>query len=74
MSVVKRYFNKKSILYVYERGGVDSVVTYIKHADVGYIEDSFASEVTEAVKCGDIGLVADLLKNESAVHLNLQDS
>jgi len=74
MSVVKRYFNKKSILYVYERGGVDSVVAYIKHADVSYIEDSFASKVTEAVEHGDIDLVADLLKNESAVHLNLQDS
>ena len=45
MSVVKRYFNKKSILSVYKLGGAESVIAYIKRADVCYMEDSFSSEI-----------------------------
>jgi hypothetical protein len=69
MSVVKRYFNKKSILSVYKLGGAESVIAYIKRADVCYMEDSFSSEINEAIINKDFELVATLLNNES-VQLN----
>ena len=66
MSFNKRYFCKESILSRYEWGGVDAVRSSFKKVDGAIFEDSFSSQIGDAVYNKDIELLTKLIQDELA--------
>ena len=64
MSFNKRYFCKESILARYEWGGVEAVASSFAKVDGCIFEDSFSSQIGDAVYIKDIELINKLIQDE----------
>jgi hypothetical protein len=64
MSFNKRYFNKDYIIKRYRHGGADDVISSFTKIDGCIYEDSFSSQIADAVYEKDIKLIDRLIQNE----------
>ena len=64
MSFNKRYFCKDSILSRYKWGGAKAVVSSFTKVDGAIFEDSFSSQIGDAVYEKDIELIDKLIQKE----------
>ena len=64
MSFNKRYFSRDGILARYERGGIDAVISSFVKIDGAVFEDSFSSQIGDAVYERDTELLTKLIQDE----------
>jgi hypothetical protein len=64
MSFNKRYFSRDSILSRYKWGGAEAVISSFTKIDGCIFEDSFSSQIADAVYEKDIELINRLIQKE----------
>jgi hypothetical protein len=68
MSFNKRYFCKDSLINRYEYGGAEAVISFFAKIDGAIFEDSFSSQIGDAVYERDTELIDKLMQTEIKKH------